>query len=61
MQLGLEYNIEAARYLFHFDEGVLRERPEFTSLWESDYLAEKLSYRRRNFHFEWVNKMMRPE
>jgi hypothetical protein len=48
MQLGLQYNIEAAPYLFHFDEDVLRESPGFSSLWESDYPAEKLSYRRRN-------------
>jgi hypothetical protein len=61
MQLGLQYNIEATAYLLHFDEGVLRESPGFTSLWESDYRAEKLLYRRRNSPFGWINRMMRPE
>jgi hypothetical protein len=46
MQLGLQCNIEATPYLLHFDEGVLRESAGFTSLWESDYPAEKVSYRR---------------
>jgi hypothetical protein len=32
MQLGLQYNIEAARYLLYFDESVLGESPEFVSL-----------------------------
>jgi hypothetical protein len=58
MQLGLQYNIEATPHLFHFDEGVLRESPGFTSLWESDYPAEKLSYGTRNPRFRWVNRMM---
>jgi hypothetical protein len=61
MQLGLQDNIEATVYLLHFDESVLRESPEFTSLWESDYSAEKPLYRRRNAPFGWVNGMMRPE
>jgi hypothetical protein len=46
MQLGLQYNIEATPYLPPFDEGMLRESLEFTSLWESDYPAEK--YRTEN-------------
>jgi hypothetical protein len=61
IQLDLQYNIEATIYLLYFDEGVLRESPGFTSPWESDYPAEKLSYRRRNSPFGWVNRMMRPE
>jgi hypothetical protein len=61
MQLGLQYNNEATPFLLHFDEGVLRESTEFTSVWESDYPAEKLSYKRRNSPFGWVNRMMRPE
>jgi hypothetical protein len=61
MQLDLQYNLEATPSLLHFDEGVLRESPGFASLWESDDPAEKLSYRRRNSAFGWVNRMMRPE
>jgi hypothetical protein len=36
VQLALQCNIEATPYLLHFDEGVFRERPGFTSLWEND-------------------------
>jgi hypothetical protein len=61
LQLSLQYHTGATLYLLHFDEGVLRESPEFTSLWESDYPAEKLSYRRRNSPFGWVNRIVRPE
>jgi hypothetical protein len=60
MQHGLQYIIEATPCLLHFNEGVLRESPGFTSLWENDYPAEKLSYRRRNSRFGWVNRIMRP-
>jgi hypothetical protein len=46
MQLGLTYNIDAVPYVLIFDEHVLRQSPGFTSLWERDYLVEKLSHRR---------------
>jgi hypothetical protein len=52
MQLGLQYNIEATPSRLHFDEGVVRESAGFTSLWESDYPAKKLLYRRRNPPFD---------
>jgi hypothetical protein len=61
MQLGLQYIIEATPCLLHFDEDVLREGPGFILLWESDYPAERLSYRRGNSPFGWVNMMMPPE
>jgi hypothetical protein len=43
VQFGLQYNLEGTLDLFHFDDGVLRESPRFTSPWESNYPAEKLS------------------
>jgi hypothetical protein len=59
MQLGLTYDIDTIPYVLTFDEHVLRQR--FTSLWERDYLVEKLSHRRRNTTFRWINKMMHPD
>jgi hypothetical protein len=41
MQLGPSYNVEATLYFLYFSEDVLRESPGFTSLWESDYPAQK--------------------
>jgi hypothetical protein len=61
VQLGLHYNIEADPYVLRFDEDVLRQSPGFTSLWARDYPYEKLSHRRQNAPFGWVNKTMRQE
>jgi hypothetical protein len=60
MQLGLRYDIETNPYVPRFDEQVLCQCPGFTSLWEQDYPFEKLSHRRKNTPFGWVNRMMRP-
>jgi hypothetical protein len=48
MQLGLTYDIDTIPYVLIFDEYVLRQRPEFTSLWERDCPVERLSQLRRN-------------
>jgi hypothetical protein len=61
IQLGLRYNIGTSLYTLLFDERVLRERPGFTSLWQRDYSLEKLSQRRGNAIFRWINKAARPE
>jgi hypothetical protein len=61
IQLGVRYNIDTSPYTLPFDERVLRESPGFTSLWQTDCPLEKLSQRRRNAIFGWVNKAMRPE
>jgi hypothetical protein len=61
MQLGLTYDIGSVLYVLIFDEHVLRQNPAFTSLGEQDSLVEKLSQRRRNATFGWINKMMRPD
>jgi hypothetical protein len=60
-QLGLRYNIDIIPYTLLFDEHELRQSSGFTSLWQRDYPLEKLSQRRRNATFGWVNKMMRPD
>jgi hypothetical protein len=60
-QIGLRYGIDTSPYVLLFEEHVLRQSPGFTSLWQIDYPLEKLSRRRRNIPFGWVNKMMRPE
>jgi hypothetical protein len=44
-----------------FEEQTLRQSPGLTSLWQQDYPHEKLSLRRRNATFGWVNKTLRPE
>jgi hypothetical protein len=61
MRFGLTYDINIIPYVLIFDEHVLRQSPGFTSLWERDYLVEKLSQRRRNATFGWINEMMRPD
>jgi hypothetical protein len=61
VQLGLRYDIDTDPYVLLFDEHVLRESPGFTSLWQRDFPLEKLSQRRRNATFDWVNTAMRPD
>jgi hypothetical protein len=61
MQLDLTYDIDIIPYVLILDEHVLRQSLRFASLWERDYLVEKLSQRRRSATFGWVNKMMRPD
>jgi hypothetical protein len=61
MRLGLTYDIDNIPCVLIFDEYVLLQSPEFTSLWEQDYPVEKLSQRRRNATFGWINKMMRSD
>jgi hypothetical protein len=61
MQLDLTYDIDTIPHMLIFDEHVLRQSPGFTSLWERDYPVEKLSQRRQNATFGWINKMMRPD
>jgi hypothetical protein len=60
VQLGLTYDIDTIPCVLISDEHVLRQSPGFTSLWERDYPVEKLSQRRRNATFGWMNRMMRP-
>jgi hypothetical protein len=60
-QIGLQYNIDTSPCVLLFEGHVLRQSPEFISLWQIDYSLEKLSGRRRNTSFGWVNKMIRPE
>jgi hypothetical protein len=60
-QLGFRYDIETNPSVLRLDEQVLRPSPGFTSLWEQNYPFEKLSQRRENTSFGWVNKMMRSE
>jgi hypothetical protein len=61
VQLGLRYNIDTSPCTLFFDELILRKSPGFASLWQRYYPLEKLSQRRRNTIFGWVNKAMRPE
>jgi hypothetical protein len=58
--VGIRSDIVTNPYVLLFDEHVLRESPGFTSLWQRDYPLEKLSQRRRNATFGWVNKTIRP-
>jgi hypothetical protein len=41
-----------------FDENMLRESPGFLALWEWDCPLGKLSTRKRNTTFGWINKMI---
>jgi hypothetical protein len=61
MQLGLTYDINTILYVCIFNEHVRRQSPEFISFWERDYPVEKLSQRRPNATFGWINKIMRPD
>jgi hypothetical protein len=61
IQLGLRYDIDTNPYVLLFDEHVLRESPGFTSLWQRDCPLEKMSQRRRNVTFGWVNKTIHPD
>jgi hypothetical protein len=57
----LQYDIETDRAVLRFEEQTLRQSPGFTSLWQQDSPHAKLSLRRRNATFGWVNKTLRPE
>jgi hypothetical protein len=61
MKLGLRYDIDTSPYLLRFDENLLSQSPSFTSLWQRAFPLEKLSQRRRNATFDWVNKTTRAD
>jgi transposase len=59
MQIGLHSDVETSPYLLSFDEDVLRQSSDFSSIWQRDYPLEQFSPRRQNVPFGWVNQTMR--
>jgi hypothetical protein len=55
-QAGFEFEVGAEPYRLRFDEEKLRASPGFRGIWSLDFPLEKLSVRRQNARFGWINK-----
>jgi len=54
--IGLEFNIEQNPCMLRFDEIKLRESKGFLELWDIDFSPKRLSKRRRESCFGWINQ-----
>jgi hypothetical protein len=55
-QAGFEFEVGAEPYRLRFDEAKLRANPALRDIWSLDFPLEKLSRRRQNARFGWINK-----
>jgi hypothetical protein len=55
-QAGFEFEVGADPYRLRFDKEKLRASPAFREIWSLDFPLEKLSTRRQNARFGWINK-----
>jgi hypothetical protein len=55
-QAGFEFEVGAEPYRLRFGDDKSRASPAFREIWSLDFPVEKLSVRRRNARFGWINK-----
>jgi hypothetical protein len=55
-EAGLEFDASVEPYRIRFDEEKLRRSPRFEEIWHLDFPLEKLSTRRQNARFSWINQ-----
>jgi hypothetical protein len=55
-QAGFEFEVGAEPYRLRFDKEKWRASPAFREIWSLDFPLEKLSTRRQNARFGWINK-----
>jgi hypothetical protein len=55
-ELGFEFDTSVEPYRLLFHEEILRATPGFREIWALDFPLEKLSLRRQNAKFGWINR-----
>jgi hypothetical protein len=55
-EAGFEFDGSIWPYRIRFDEEKLRKSPPSQEIWNLDFPLEKLSTRRRNAGFGWINQ-----
>jgi hypothetical protein len=55
-ELGFEFDTSVEPYRLCFREEILRATPAFREIWALDFPLEKLSLRRQNTKFGWINR-----
>ena len=55
-EAGFDFDVSNEPYRLQFDEEKLRRTPAFQEIWAIDFPLEKLSARRQNAKFGWINQ-----
>jgi hypothetical protein len=56
-QAGFEFDVSREPYRLRFDREKLRSSPAFQEIWSLDFPLEKLSVRRQQTRFGWINQL----